>query len=77
MYSEARKLHLIEEVLKITNESTLNELEVFLKISPKTEDSDQRSSFSNFSGIWSKEEADEIEQAIAEGCEQVDPNNWK
>ena len=35
MYSEAKKLHLMEEVLKIKNESTLSALENFLK-KPKT-----------------------------------------
>jgi hypothetical protein len=77
MYSEARKLHLIEEVLKITNESTLNKLEVFLKVLPKTDDAIPLNSFSNFSGIWSEKESEEIEKAIAEGCEQIDSNDWK
>jgi len=31
MYTEARRIHLIEEVLKLTNEATLIKLETVLK----------------------------------------------
>ncbi len=35
MFLEARKIHLIEEVLKVTNEATLTRLEGVLKKSEK------------------------------------------
>ena len=35
MFTEARKIHLLEEVLKTTNETTLIELETVLKKSKK------------------------------------------
>ncbi len=35
MYSEAKKLHIIEEVLKIDSDAELSALEVFLKKSKK------------------------------------------
>ncbi|GGC21119.1 hypothetical protein GCM10011386_11330 [Parapedobacter defluvii] len=79
MYSEARKLHLIEEVLKIKSDDTLLALEDFLnkaKIKSKAKPT-KKSAFAEFSGIWSKEEAEEIERAIEEGCETIHPDDWK
>jgi hypothetical protein len=76
MFSEARKLHLIEEVLKINNERTLTALENFIKKSPQNTDL-TGTSFMKFAGIWSEEEAAEIERAIEEGCEQINPDDWK
>lgn len=31
----------------------------------------------NFAGIWSKEDADLVEKAIQQGCEQIDEDGWK
>ena len=73
MYPEAKKLHLIKEVLKISNEKTLIALENFIKKAKK----EKGNAFKDFSGIWSAEEANEIERAINEGCEQINPNDWK
>ena len=36
MYQETRKIHLIEEVLKVSNEKTLTELETVFKKSKST-----------------------------------------
>jgi len=36
MYSEARKLHIIEEALKINSDATLSTVEKFVKKSQKT-----------------------------------------
>jgi hypothetical protein len=77
MYSEAKKLHIIEEVLKIKSESTLSALENFLKKSKKNEDIGKTSDFRKFSGIWSKDEAEEIEKIIFESCETIHPDDWK
>jgi hypothetical protein len=30
-----------------------------------------------FSGIWSKEEAEEIENIIAKSCTNIHPDDWK
>ncbi len=35
------------------------------------------SGFAEFSGIWSKDEAEEIEQIIANSCETIHPDDWK
>ena len=71
MVLEVRKLHLIEEVLKIDNEYTLSALEAVLleSIVPQK---NSKSPFTALSGIWSKEEADVIEKAVTENFEQ----NW-
>lgn len=76
MFTEARKLHLIEEVLKIDNEYTLFALEAVLSKSNARQES-LKSTSTAFSGIWSKEEADEIEKSIAENCRQINPDDWK
>jgi hypothetical protein len=75
MYSEARKMHLIEEVIKVKNEAVLIELESVLK---KAAQSKERPVFSarDFLGLWSKEDAELIEKAIKEGCEQIHPDDW-
>jgi len=77
MYSEAKKLHIIEEVLKIKSESTLSALENFLKKSKKDEKMAKEMGFKEFSGIWSKDEAEEIERIISESCETIHPDDWK
>ena len=68
MYSEARKMHLIEEVIKTKNEAILIELENVLKKASKTKDK-PRLSAHDLVGLWSKDDADLIEKAIEDGCE--------
>ena len=77
MYSEARKLHVIEEVLKVKSEATLAAIENLLKRSGESKPVKKGSGFKKFSGIWSKEEANEIEKIIAESCETIHPDDWK
>lgn len=76
MSSEARKIDLIEKVLKVKNEATLIELEAVLKKSEQPVEN-KYSSARDLSGVWSSEDAALIEKAIEEGCEQIDPNDWK
>ena len=68
MYSEARKIHLIEEVIKTKNEAVLIELESVLKKAAKAKDQ-PRPSAHDLVGLWSKNDSDLIERAIEEGCE--------
>jgi hypothetical protein len=75
MFTEARKIQLIEKVLKVSNEATLNELETVLKKSGRRKT--EKHSARKFSGIWSKKDAALIEKAIKEDCEQIHPNDWK
>jgi hypothetical protein len=75
MYGEAKKLHLIEEILKIENDSVLDEVESV--ISKSKLHSVDRKGFKDFAGIWTAEEADNIKRIIEESCEQINPDDWK
>lgn len=76
MNSEARKINLLEKVLKVSNEATLIELE---KVLEKSELKREKQSFSahDFSGVISKKDADLMLKAIEESCEQIHPDDWK
>jgi hypothetical protein len=74
MYSDSRKIHLIEEVLKLKNEALLNELETVLD---KKKKKDAKKSFRDFVGIMSKAEANEMMKIIEDGCEKIDYEGWK
>ncbi len=71
MYAEARKLHLIEEILKIRNLAVLIELEAVLKKVDRQYKGWLRPSAHEFAGAWSKEDAALIEKTIEEGCGQI------
>lgn len=73
MHIETRKLHLIEEMLKVKSEATLSALENLLK-SKNSKTVKKTSSLKDFSGIWSKDEAEKMEHIIAESCETVHPD---
>ena len=76
MYTEARKITLIEEVLKVNNEATLVELEAVIK---KSRGKKGKRPFSahDFSGLWSKKDTSLIKKAIEESCEQIHQDDWK
>lgn len=75
MYGEAKKLHLIEEILKIENESVLAEVETV--ITKNKLHAVSHRSFSSFAGLLSDEEVNELEKNIEEGCEQIHADDWK
>ncbi|MDO3642615.1 hypothetical protein [Mucilaginibacter sp. L3T2-6] len=77
MFAETKKLHIIEEILKIDNDNVLSALENFLKISGKGKEYTKKFDIKAFSGIWTKEEADEIEKIISASCETIHPDDWK
>ncbi len=78
MFTEARKIHLLEEVLKVTNENTLIELEqVIEKTKKKTPVKGKKGSIYDFVGILTKKEANQMKKAIEETCEKVNPHDWK
>ncbi len=77
MVSEVKKLHIIEAVLKVKSEATLNALENILKKSKTTGMPAKTSGIEEFSGIWTNEEAEEIKKIISESCETIHPNDWK
>lgn len=74
MFTEARKLNLIEQVLKVKNENVLLALENVLKSSKPAE---TKRSIHDFVGILSKKEAADMQTAISESCEIIDENDWK
>ena len=75
MHGEAKKLHLIEEILKIENEAVLTEVETVINRSKLH--AVGRRDFNEFAGMLSDQEADEWEKVIEEGCEQIHPDDWK
>ena len=78
MYKEVRKIHLIEELLKVTNETTLTELEILLKKSGKKAiPKKKKPSIYDFVGIISKRESSAMRKAIKESCEIINPDDWK
>ncbi|HRQ51928.1 MAG TPA: hypothetical protein PLR74_15380 [Agriterribacter sp.] len=76
MHSEARKIHLIEEMLKVKSETVLIELELVLKKAGLYKEK-KRTSAHEFAGTLSKEDAALMDAAIEEGCEQINPDDWK
>lgn len=74
MQADSRKIHIIEALLKVEDEKTLSRIEEIIeKSSVHTDNVSAKDLF----GIWSKEEAEAIEKAIEEGCEQIHPDDWK
>jgi hypothetical protein len=74
MFSEARKLHLIEEVIKLQSDDALRQIERILKIAS---DKRPKQSIAQFAGKISKEDLALMDKAIEEGCEQINPDDWK
>ncbi len=78
MYSEARKINLLENVLKVTDETTLIKLETVLKKSKTTTTKiEKKPSIYDFVGILTKKESDGMKKAIEETGEQINPDDWK
>jgi len=75
MFTEARKINLIEAVIKVSNEAVLVELEKVIKKNPAKQE--KKKSAHDFSGVWSKKDAALIEKAIQESCEQIHEDDWK
>ncbi len=76
MYSEAKKLHLIGEILKVKNDAMWIALENVLKKNTQKKQS-KGTSIYDFVGFLSEKEATEMKDAIAETCETIDENDWK
>ena len=74
MYAEAKKLHIIEEILKVENDTVLAELESVLT---KSKVPSKPRSFRDFVGVLSDEELEAFERNINEGCEQINEDDWK
>lgn len=75
MYSESRKIQLIEDVLKVENDSILSKLESVLKNSRAAKE--KKKSIYDFVGIISNKEAQEMKKIIKETSETINPDDWK
>jgi hypothetical protein len=75
MYGEARKLHLIEAILKIKNDAVLTAVET--AIAKNNLQLKPRKSFKKFAGGLTDEEANEFEKVINEACETINKDDWK
>jgi hypothetical protein len=77
MELEKRKLLFIKDVLEVENEETLAALEKLLKSKAPSDNEKQSMSLKNFSGIWTKEEAEEMKRIIESSCEIIHPDDWQ
>ena len=75
MYTEERKIYLIEALLKVKSEAILRELENVLCKSKKKKQ--KKISAYNFLGLWNKKDVRLIERAIEEDCEQIHKDDWE
>ena len=76
MYNETKKLHLIEQLLKIDDYVVLDEVDTIISKNTIPVSTGRRS-FSGFAGMMTDEEANEFEKIINDGCEQIYPDDWK
>ena len=74
MYTDSRKLHIIEAVLKTDDNQTLSQLEQLIQ---QMQQPGNKKSAHDFVGILTKEDAEAMEKAIEEGCEKIHPDDWK
>jgi len=74
MYSEARKLHLIQEVIKLKSDDALMQIERILKTVTRKQ---SLGSSAQFVGKISERDIELMEEAIQQGCEQINPDDWK
>jgi len=75
MYSDTKKISIIEAVLKIEDEDILNEVQAVLAKSGNKTIIEK--SFVDFTNSFTEEEAEEFEKIIEEGCEKINENDWK
>jgi len=77
MYTtDARKLSLIDRVLKIKNEALLAKIERLLN-SSKNEADASAAVLQDFAGFLSEKEASAMKEAISMTCETIDEDVWK
>jgi len=73
--TEARKLRLISEVLKVKSDAMLTKIEKLLK--SNKEAATLNVNIADFAGFLSAEEAAKMKETIAGTCETIDENVWK
>lgn len=76
MYSEARKLHIIEAVLKTENDAVLTAIETIVHQN-NTARQRAKGRFSALLGSLTSEEAELMTKTIAENFEKINPDDWE
>ena len=76
MFTESRKINLIQELMNVNTAAVLSELETVLAKSKKADPAKPLSAH-DFVGRWSKKDAALIEKVIENGCEQIHEDEWK
>lgn len=78
MHTEARKLHIIEAVLKTDDDAVLQAIESIVSndMGIRTAKG-SKSRFSDLIGTITAEEAEAMKQTIEENFEQINPDDWK
>ena len=74
MYSDSRKINIIEAVLKEEDDAILNEVESVLAKSG-SKNIPTNKSFMDFTKSFTTEEAEEFEKIIEEGCEKINEDD--
>ena len=72
---QTRKLNFIEQILGLSNERTLRELENVLQ--KESQEQYQKASFQDLAGVINEEEAQIMEKEIEDACEQIHEDDWK
>lgn len=75
MFTEAKKMQMISEIIQVENEDVLNQIGALLKKN-KTTVKKKKVSAQSFTGIISNKDAALMTKAIEEGCEQIDADGW-
>ena len=70
----AKKLAFIEEYLRLSNEKLIDKLESILRKEKRKAETGKK--LSDFFGIMTNEEGEELMRNINEGCENIDYNEW-
>jgi phage terminase large subunit len=76
MQGEARKLHLIQAILKIDNDAVLTAIETIVDQDVNI-DQGFKANFSDLLGVLSEEEAESMKKVIEENFERINPDDWK
>ena len=77
MYTEARKLHIIEAVLKTESDAVLEALEMIVDNIPIGPRESETSNFSELLGVLTPAEAEAMKNNIDENFEKINPDDWK
>ena len=66
----------MDEMSRVENESVLRQVEAILK-KAKAKGVSTKKDFSEFVGLLTNKEADEMQKIIDDGCENIDWDGWK